>query len=55
MVHKASSAIQTMLVQGKRAYIYLQLIFRTSANPAVWCEFSEMVYDLSNEMSLIGD
>ena len=55
MAHKAFSAIQTILVQGKRACIYLQLTFGASANPAVWCGFSKMVCDLSNEMTLIGD
>ena len=55
MAHGASSAIQTILVHGARAYIYLRLTFGASANPAVWCRFSEMVCDLSNEITLIGD
>ena len=55
MAHGASSAIQTILVHGARAYIYLRLTFGASANPAVWCGFSEMVCDLSNEITLIGD
>ena len=55
MAHRASSAIQTILVQGKRAYIYLRLTFGASANPAVVCGLSEIVCDLSNEITLVGD
>ena len=31
------------------------MTFGASANPAVWCGFSEMVCDLSNKITLIGD
>ena len=55
MANKASSAIHMILVRGELAYIYLQLMFGASANPAVWCGFSDMVCDLSNKMTLIGD
>ena len=55
MTYRASSAIQTILVHGKRAYIYFRLIFRVSANLAVWCGFSEIVCNISNKITLIGD
>ena len=40
MAHRALLAIQTILVHGARAYIYLVLTFEASANPVVWCGFS---------------
>ena len=55
MAHRASSTIQTILVHGARAYIYLRLTFGASANPVVWCEFNEMFCDLSNKITLIRD
>ena len=55
MAHKASSAIQTILVHGKIAYIYLRLTFGASANPTVFCGLSEMVCDLSNEITLVKE
>ena len=55
MAHKAFSAIQTILVHGKIAYIYLRLIFGAAANPTVFCGLSEMVCDLSNEITLVKE
>ena len=53
MAHKASLTIQTILVQGKRVYIYLQLTIRAWENPVICCWFREMVCDLSNKMTLM--
>ena len=55
MAHKALSAIHIILAHAKRAYIYLRLTFGASVNPAMWYRFSEMICDLSNEMTLIGN
>ena len=55
MAHRASSAIQTILVHGKKAYIYLRLTFGAATNPAVFCGLSEMVCDLSNEITLVKE
>ena len=51
--HRATSAVQTIIAWGKIAYIMLVLSFGGSANPQVWCGFSEMLCDLSNEMPLM--
>ena len=55
MAHRASLATKTILVQGKRAYIYLRLTFGASANLTVFCGLNEMLCDLSNEITLVGD
>ena len=55
MAHRASSAIQTILVHGKIAYIYLRLTFGAAANPAVICGLSEMACDLSNKITLVKE
>ena len=51
--HRATSIIQTIIALGLKAYIMLVLSFGGSANPQVWCGFSEMLCDLSNEIPLI--
>ena len=48
--HRATSAVQTIIALGRIAYIMLVMSFGGSANPQVWCEFSEMLCDLSNEI-----
>ena len=48
-------AVQTILVHGAIAYIFLRLSFGGSVNPPSWCGFSEMLCDLSNEITLIKD
>ena len=55
MAHRSSCAIQTILIHGTRAHIYLGLTFGASANPAVFCGLSKMLSDLSNEITLVGD
>ena len=55
LAHRASSAIQKILVHGKIAYIHLRLTFGAAANPAVFCGLSEMVCDLSNEITLVKE
>ena len=51
--HRATSAVQTIIALGLKAYIMLRLSFGGAANPQVWCGFSEMLCDLSNEIPLI--
>ena len=51
--HRATSAVQTIIALGLKAYIMLVLSFGGAANPQVWCGFSEMLCDLSNEIPLI--
>ena len=53
MAHRASSTIQTILVHGRKAFIYLRLTFGAAANPVVFYGLSEMVCDLSNETTLV--
>ena len=55
MAQRASSAIQAILVHSTRAYIYLMLTFVASAYPAVFCGLSEMVCNLSNEITLVSN
>ena len=55
MAHIASSAIQTILVHSRKAFIYLRLTFGAAANPAVFCGLSNMVCDLSNEITLVKE
>jgi hypothetical protein len=52
VAHSASAAVQSILVLGAVAYIALRLAFGGAPNPPTWCSFSEMVTDLSNEISL---
>ena len=55
MAHEATAAVQTILVQGMIAYIFLRLSFGGSPNPPCWCGFSEMLCDLANEITLIKE
>lgn len=52
ILHSATAAVRSILVLANVAYIYLRLTFGGSPNPPTWCAFSEMVTDLSNELSL---
>ena len=51
--HCATSVVQTITALEKIAYIMLVLSFDGSANPQVWCGFSEMLCDLSDKMPQI--
>jgi len=55
VAHSASAAAQSIIVSEDVAYIALRLSFGAfggAPNPPSWCCFSEMVTDLSNEISL---
>jgi len=49
--HAASSVVQTIIAWAGIAYIALRLAFGGSPNPACFCAFSEMLTDLSNDLS----
>jgi hypothetical protein len=51
IAHSAGAATQTIAINGNTAYLSLQLTFGGSPNPPTWCMFSEIVTDLSNEIS----
>ena len=55
IAHRATSAVQTIIAVGMKAFIMLRLSFGGSANPQVWCGFSEMLCDLSNEIPVMPD
>ena len=55
VAHKATSAVQTILIYANLAYISLRLSFGGAANPPAWCGFSEMVCDLSNELTMMEE
>ena len=48
--HSGSAAARTILVVSSVAYIMLRLSFGGSPNPPTFCEFSEMLTDLANEL-----
>jgi hypothetical protein len=50
IAHSASAAAQTISTLGAFAYVYLRLTFGGSPNPPTWCNFSEIVTDLANEI-----
>ena len=52
VAHSPTAAVQSIIVFAGIAYIALRLTFGGSPNPPTWCAFSEMVTDLSNEISL---
>lgn len=49
--HCVTSAVQTIIALGAKVYIMLVLSFGGSADPQVWCGFSEMLCNLPNEIS----
>jgi hypothetical protein len=52
ITHSAAAATQTIApINGNTAYLSLQQTFGGSPNPPTWCMFSEIVTDLSNEIS----
>ena len=50
--HSGKAAAQSIIVFDDVAYLALRLSFGGAPNPPTWCAFSEMVTDLSNELSL---
>jgi hypothetical protein len=52
VAHSPAAAAQSIIIFANVAYIALRLTFGGSPNPPTWCAFSEMVTDLSNEISL---
>ena len=48
--HSGSAVAQTILVVAGVAYVMLRLSFGGSPNPPTFCEFSEMLTDLANEI-----
>ena len=55
IAHSASAAAQTIAVHGRRGFLSLRLTFGGAPNPPTWTNFSEIVTDLSNEISLCED
>jgi hypothetical protein len=51
IAHSASAAVQTIAVHDGIAYLSLRLTYGGSPNPPSWCNFSEIVTDLANEIS----
>lgn len=50
----AKLALETIIVSGTLAYIYLWLSFGGLGNPPSWCCFSSMLTDLSKTLPLIA-
>ena len=55
MAHSALAVAQTITTCLTFAYVYFRMTFGGSPNPPTWCNFSEMVADLANEMSMCQD
>ena len=51
MTHSAGAAAQTIAIHKELAYLALRLTYGGAPNPPSWCSFSEIVTDLSNEIS----
>jgi hypothetical protein len=52
MAHSARAVAQTITTCLAFAYVYFRMTFGGSPNPPTWCNFSEMVADLANEISM---
>jgi hypothetical protein len=55
VAHSSTAAKQHILVMGSVAFVMLRMTFGGAANPPVWCAFSKMVTDLSNDISADPD
>jgi hypothetical protein len=55
VAHSASATAQTISTCGDLAYLYNRLTFGGSPNPPTWCNFSEIVTDLANEIGQCPD
>ena len=52
MAHSALAVAQTITTCLAYAFVYFRMTFGGSSNPPTWCNFSEMVADLANEISM---
>ena len=52
IAHSALAVAQTITTCLNYAFVYFRMTFGGSPNPPTWCNFSEMVADLANEISL---
>jgi hypothetical protein len=52
MAHSALAVAQTITTCLAFAFVYFRMTFGGSPNPPTWCNFSEMVADLANEISM---
>ena len=48
--HAGKTAASTILVVASVAYVMLRLSFGGSSNPPTFCEFSEMLTDVANDL-----
>ena len=55
VAHSGSASPQTIAVHDGMAYLALRLTFGGSPNPPTWCMISELVTDLTNEISQCED
>jgi hypothetical protein len=55
MAHSALAVAQTITTCLACAFVYFRLTFGGSRNPPTWCNFSEMVADLANEIIMCPD
>jgi len=55
MAHSALAVAQTITTCLAYAFVYFRMTFGGSPNPPTWCNFSEMVADLANEISMCTD
>ena len=55
MAHSALVAAQTITTCMTYAFVYFRMTFGGLPNPPTWCDFSEMVADLANKISLCKD
>ncbi len=55
MAHSALAVAQTIATCLAHAFVHFRMTFGGSPNPPTWCDFSEMVADLANEISLCKD
>jgi hypothetical protein len=55
VAHSATAVAQTISTCNDYAYIYNRLTFGGSPNPPTWCNFSEIVTNLPNEISQCKD
>jgi hypothetical protein len=55
MAHSALAVVQTITTCLLLAFAHFRMTFGGSPNPPTWCNFSEMVTDLGNEISMCPD
>ena len=55
MTHSTLAAAQTITTCLADTFVYFRMTFGGSPSPPTWCNFSKMVVDLANEISLCKD